>query len=354
VTRPMPAPERNAVPAWARMLPYRMRRIWDPAVFQGGGKRNDYFEGWYVKCVDADGTTPIAFIPGVSRDDAGGTSHSFVQVVRPGGATHYLQYRADEFHFDADTFAVTVGPNHFSASGVKLALDCEAIAVSGELRFGPWRPWPVKLTAPGIMGWYRFVPGMECYHGVCSLDHLVDGELTIDGEAITYDGGRGYVEKDWGRSFPSSWVWAQSNHFAKRHVSVTVSVARIPWMGRSFIGFIAGVLLDGQLYRFTTYTGAKLTAFESHYDGAKMTYEDAEYRLEVELEGAVAAPLKAPEHGRMVARADESLNAEMMVRLTRKRDRVVLLNDCGLHAGCEVMNSKDELGAGVWRPKVAE
>ena len=113
---------------------------------------------------------------------------------------------------------------------------------------------------------------------------------------------------------------------------------------------MGAVLLDGRLYRFTTYTGAKLTAFESRYDGAKITYQDNDYRLEVELEGAVAAPLKAPQHGRMIARADESLNAEILLRLTRESDGKLLLDDCGLHAGCEVMDEKGELSAGVWHP----
>ena len=31
--------------------------------------------------------------------------------------------------------------------------------------------WPVKVTSPGAMGPYAFVPFMECYHGVVSMDH---------------------------------------------------------------------------------------------------------------------------------------------------------------------------------------
>ncbi len=88
-----------------------------------------------------------------------------------------------------------------------------------------------------------------------------------------------------------------------------------------------------------------MTAFASRLDGAEMTYEDRDYRLEVELDGATAAPLKAPSHGRMVARADESLDATMRVRLTSLEDGAVLLDDCGLHAGCEVMDTKAS-----WRP----
>jgi hypothetical protein len=347
VTHPIPVPRRGSAPGWARLLPYSARRIWQPEVYQGGAVRNDYFEGWYLKCVSADGSQALSLIPGVSHDDAQGTSHSFVQVVRPGGATSYLEYPVDAFVWDPKHFAVSVGPNTFSAEGVALDLDCDGLRLTGSLKFGPWAPWPVTLTAPGIMGWYRFVPRMECYHGVCSLDHRVDGQLVLGGETIDFDGGRGYAEKDWGRSFPSSWVWAQSNHFDLDRVSVSVSVAKIPWMRESFVGFIAGVFLGGELYRLTTYTGAELTAFSSWTGGARMTYEDRAYRLDVELGGAVPSPLKAPHHGRMAARADESLDATMQVKLTRKRDGAVLLDDCGLHAGVEVMNERGELEAGV-------
>jgi hypothetical protein len=330
-----------------------VRRIWQPELYQGSGQHDDYFEGWYLKCVDAARSQVLALIPGVSHDRAGGTSHSFVQVVRPGGRTAYLSYPIEAFTFSRDRFAVSVGPNSFSESGVELDLDCDGMRLTGKLGFGPWVPWPVSATTPGIMGPYRFVPRMEGYHGVCSLDHALSGQLMLDDELLDFDGGRGYAEKDWGRSFPSSWVWAQSNHFERPGVSVTVSVAKIPWMGSSFVGFIAGAWIAGKLYRFTSYTGTRLTAFRSQPVCAAMTYEDRDFRLEVELDGAAAAPLKAPSHGRMVARADESLDATMRVKLTDIRTAEVLFEGCGQHAGCEVMDRKGELGAGVQPPRHA-
>ena len=130
-----------------------------------------------------------------------------------------------------------------------------------------------------------------------------------------------------------------------------VSVAKIPWMGSSFVGYIAGVWMADKLYSFTTYTGTRMTAFASRVGGADVTFEDRDFRLEVQLDGATAAPLKAPSHGRMVARADESLDATMHVRLTSLPDGAVLLDDRGLHAGCEVMDTKGELAAGVWHPR---
>jgi hypothetical protein len=41
----------------------------------------------------------------------------------------------------------------------------------------------------------------------------------------------------------------------------------------------------------------------------------------------------------------------MRAKLTDVRTGMVLLDDCGLHAGCEVMDAMGELAKGVWRPK---
>ncbi|MEZ4893124.1 MAG: tocopherol cyclase family protein [Saprospiraceae bacterium] len=40
--------------------------------------------------------------------------------------------------------------------------------------------------------------------------------LTINGEELDFTGGKGYMEKDWGRSFPSAYFWMQTNHFRSR------------------------------------------------------------------------------------------------------------------------------------------
>jgi hypothetical protein len=80
------------------------------------------------------------------------------------------------------------------------------------------------------MGPYSFAPFMECNHGILSMDHRLSGSLTVDEDTAAYVGGRGYIEKDWGRGFPSGYIWTQSNHFEEEEVSISASVARIPWL----------------------------------------------------------------------------------------------------------------------------
>ena len=128
-----------------------------------------------------------------------------------------------------DKFEVWLKGNFFSAN--KVILDLEEL--KGTIYQNNITPWPKTLKAPGIMGWYSFVPFMECYHGVVSLHHTLAGQLTYEGKEINMDGGIGYMEKDWGTSFPKFWIWLQTNHFEQENVCLMASVARIPWLGSS-------------------------------------------------------------------------------------------------------------------------
>ena len=131
--------------------------------------------------------------------------------------------------------------------------------LSGTLHFSDLHPLPKRWYAPGIMGPFAFLPFMECYHGIVSMSHRVTGRLQADGREVLFEQGRGYTEKDWGRSFPQAWVWLQSNHLSGDATgSLSASVAHIPYLGLAFTGFIVAFLWQQHLYTFTTYNGGKL------------------------------------------------------------------------------------------------
>jgi len=328
-------------------MPFAFRRIWNPAAYQGGSVTQRYFEGWYYKHVDASETRTLSVIPGVSYSADGSASHAFVQVVPSGGATHYFAFPVDEFRYETrEPYTVRIGPNTFSREGVTLDLAEGDRSAKGELHYGRWAPWPVKALSPGIMGWYRFVPRMETYHGVLSMDHASSGSIVLDGERIDFDGGRGYVEKDWGRSFPSSWIWAQSNHFGRPGTSLMLSVAKIPWMTGAFVGNIAGLLHDGELHRFATYTGARIRCIETGANEAHLILGDRHEELEIRVQGSETLILKAPVLGAMEGRDAESLGGtlEVTLRAVRGGRATVVYEGTGNQAGVEIMNGRDELG----------
>jgi tocopherol cyclase len=244
-----------------------------------------------------------------------------------------------------------VGPNRFRADRAVLDISAPDLRMCGELSFDGLTPWPVTLVAPGIMGWYAYVPFMECYHGVVSLDHRISGRLSVDGVELDFTGGRGYIEKDWGQAFPKAWVWMQSNHFGQPGTSLTASLAIIPWLRGAFPGFIAGLWHDGRLYRFATYTGAvteHLELTDTHvawHMAGRMGMRGARHRLEIVARRAEGGLLHSPERVVMLQRVSESLTARLDVRLLAVeggRERVVF-EATGRHAGLEIVGPVDEI-----------
>jgi hypothetical protein len=193
------------------------------------------------------------------------------------------------------------------------------------------------------MGWFAWVPGMECYHGVVSMDHSIQGTLAINNEEVDFSGGRGYAEKDWGKAMPNAWVWAQTNHFNKPETSLTLSVAHIPFGPLSFNGFIAGLLLDGEIHKFATYTGARIEELKVDEQWVRITMNDRTERLEISALRGKTSNLQAPTISQMDRRITESLSAEIMVALSvQQRDGwLKVFEESGKYAGLEVVGKLD-------------
>ncbi len=321
-------------------LPHAVRSTLHPEGFHGEHAARGFFEGWYVKLVSADRAQRWAVIPGlfVGLD---GEREAFVQVLDGAtGASTYVPYPGEQFVARSDAFDVQVGTHRFTSTGVRLDLP----DLRGEVAFEqPLVPWPVRPWSPGIMGWYAWVPAMECYHGVVSLDHGLRGSLEHQGQALEFTGGRGYLEKDWGQAFPAGYVWMQTNHFERPGVCLTASIALIPWLRSEFRGFIVGLWLDGTLHRFATYTRARTTALR--IDDEHVTWSLRSRRgdvLDLRAERQRGGLLHAPIRTEMHRRVEETLDARVHVRLTT-RDGRVLLDDTGECAGLEVHGDLDRL-----------
>jgi hypothetical protein len=309
----------------------RLYALWRPDMFQGWGRNRRYFEGWYFKIVSADRRTAMAFIPGISFSSDGLERHAFVQVMFGSeNRSAYHEFPAGDFLPDKRYFDLQLAGNQFSAAGMRLDLP----GIRGTVQFRDTRPWPKMLGAPGIMGWYSFVPTMECFHGIVSLNHALEGALELDGRAVDFTGGRGYIEKDWGISFPRAYAWMQSNHFDSADgASLIASVAHIPWKKSAFIGFISGFWLDGRLYKFATYTGAR-KHLEIGEDTVSLIYKDTKRELRICAHRAEGAALVSPLSGNMTGKINESLQARLDVELWESGKR--LFEDTGHAAGLEI------------------
>ena len=335
-----------------------IKRFYTPGAYHGWGKRGVFFEGWYYKLISADLNKRLAIIPGIYHHPDPRHQHSFIQVLD--GMTsqvNYHRYPSDAFQASRKDFFIQVGNSAFHHHGIQLDISGMGSAIQGELDFENIQPWPVRFLSPGVMGPYRFAPLMQTYHGILSLDHDIQGSLHIDGKEFDFSKGRGYIEKDWGRTFPRAYIWMQSNHFAQRGVSLSASVATIPWMTGWFRGFLIGLLLNGKLYRFTTYLGSEIEVLnvsdeEVHWITAGTRRSDPEgtyhcYRLIIRAERGPAGLILSPELDGMTPRIYESLTASLTITLEgigrAGNTPQVIFEGTGSCGGLEVAGSIEEI-----------
>lgn len=323
---------------------YGVKKLKHPEIFQGNKKKKEYFEGWYFKMVSADLSSVISVIPGLSLSADGREQHAFIQVIDGKTAkTEYFNFPIEQFSYATDRFAVKIGENYFSYDSLYLDVKNDSAAIKGSVQMHEQVILPgKKLLNAGIMGWYRFVPFMECYHGVVSLDHQLKGKLIYNGWEQDFDGGIGYIEKDWGSSMPSAWIWMQSNHFPSKNTSFMLSVANIPWIGRSFTGFLGFFLHEGQIHRFATYTKAKVIIDNLTDHVAELTIEDKNFTYRIVANNKDAGLLAAPVQGSMDRRISESINATIRLQVKDKKGKTIF-DEISEVAGLELVGEKKVL-----------
>lgn len=296
-----------------------LRRLYNPEFFQGNLKKKHYFEGWYFKQVTKDQSYTFSFIPGVSL--AENDQHAFIQIMN--GATRntdYIKYPLEEFSWDKRRLFLKVGSSTFTGSGILLDIENETIKLTGQIDFSNIIRYPKSIFSPGIMGWYSFIPFMECNHGIVSVNHDLQGGISINGNVIDFSGGKGYIEKDWGVSFPEAWIWIQSNNFKEHDTSFSFSIAKIPWMGKFFIGFIAFLYLNNKFYLFSTYNKSTVSEIRHNKDRIEITVSSRINILKIKVIRNSFGELMAPVSGEMSRRIKESIDSEVHLQLFDKYD----------------------------------
>lgn len=179
--------------------------------------------------------------------------------------------------------------------GLKVNLAHEDFSLKGQLSYGSFTP--LKYD---IMGVFKYIP-TECRHGVVSMNHEINGQLVLNGQVLDFDGGRGYIEMDSGRSFPSDYMWIQANDF-KEKISIMAAVADIPFAIGSFRGCICVISYKGREYRLATYCGVQIVSCSKK----RLILKQRRYRLEVYIHGSSGHRLRAPQNGIMCRIIEEN------------------------------------------------
>lgn len=254
--------------------------------FHGEGKKFAYFKGWYFKHQRKKRT--ICFIPGIQRDQYGGSS-AFIQVIT-NSETYYIEYPYESFEYNPKHMRIKIGENIFSTKGVKLNIHRKDLEIQGKVKYGHLTP-----IAYNIMGPLRYLPFMKCSHDIISMAHSLDGKILMNGKTLGLNEGKGYIESDYGKSFPKTYFWAQCNDFKQQECSIVAAVADLNVLCLPIRGCFAVIQYQGQEYRLASYLGAKVILLRKN----KVCITQGKYTLYIQTYDREPQELKAPQLGTM-------------------------------------------------------
>lgn len=230
----------------------------------------------------------LAFIPGIAVDSAGRES-GFIQIISD-QSSYQVNFLKKDIHFSKKHMGIRMGKNYFCQKGAVLSIHCPAVHCTGHLSYGNFTPLHYD-----IMGPLRLLPFLECNHGIISLHHQVKGTIQLNNEEYHFSHANGYIEKDWGHSFPRSYFWIQGRVSSEKNSSIVASAAEIPFGRFSVMGCFGIVLLEGREYRLASYLGAKVMRLTPN----ELILSQGDFLLSVTVLERNETPLLAPVCGSM-------------------------------------------------------
>lgn len=293
-------------------------------------KRSPYFEGWYYKVTTDD--VSFAVIVGIAKNKT--EEHAFIQTIDTvSRKTQYQRFSMIDVIMHKEPFQLQIQDNIFTMH--KLIVNMDNIKLN-MIQYG-LTPLHCTNYAPTIMGPFSYLPHMQCIHSIISLHHYVRG--TIEIASVSYQvKGIGYMEKDRGVSFPTSYIWTQSNHCKIKHSCFFLSIADIPLGFFNFTGCICVLCINGKQYRFTTYDGVRIHKLDierfPQHNEVKILLRQKGYQLYIKIHCGHAYPLIAPQGAVMETKILESLDSVIHLKVYHHH---TLLHDISFdQAGCEI------------------
>lgn len=310
----------------------RLSFIKKPELFQGEKYLNinkNYFEGWYFK--NTNNKNGISFIPGININE--NNKKAFIQVITE-NSSYFVNYDINDFEYNFNPFYIKVKNNIFSRDGINIDIfdEIQNLKVKGNIKYLNTKNIKVTTISPNIMGPFSYIPFMECNHAIISMKNNTKGLININNNQIDFNNGIGYIEKDWGCSFPKSYIWCQGNNFENTEASFMLAIATIPFKIFQFKGAICTLIVNNKEYKFTTYNNSKLIENEVNNEFINITLKKGNYYLNVKSTYNNGLKLLAPVKGKMQKNILENICSKITINLKYK-DKLIFSdtsNNCGL------------------------
>lgn len=284
--------------------------------WQGNEKKKKYFEGWYYKVVTEDETIFFSLIVGVSINPL--DPHAFIQVLSNTlDKPRYIKYPLNEFSYQKDKFQIQIGKNTFSDTQIKLNIKNIKI----QLTFFEITKLKSTLYRPSIMGPAYYIKGLECNHGIVNLSMKTNGTIIQNHQSYSFQNGRGYIEKDYGTSFPTKYLWMQSNN-AKNKDTFVLAQGKVPILFFHLTGLFLVINTKEKQYVFANYYGAKIKTISHQKKQDKLIIKQGKYMVTIICKYQKGISLPSPKQGKMDQLILEYIECTCNIKIEKKKKTI--------------------------------
>ena len=284
------------------------------------------FEGWYFRFVNE--LISVAVIIGIAKTKE--KQEAFIQVFHTkSNQMEKAIFDIEDLQYQNKPFRIALKQNILSEDMIHL--EDPRLSIALHLHIDQAVPISKTAYAPTIMGPFAYLNHMQCNHAIINLGSQTTGTIEIENQPYLVEG-IAYQEKDWGTSFPSRYIWTQSNCCRDSSSVLFLSCATIPLKLISFTGIIMVIKTDDQEYHFASYYGAIITERKTTEDGYSLIIKQGKYKVKCCLSMKAGYILEAPEQGLMKRTVEECLMGEATIELYRSNQCIhrLFFDHCGI------------------------
>lgn len=279
-------------------------------VFRKKDSKQPYFEGYYFKFINKQKEIVI-LIAGISISKS--EKYSFIQV-----ASNYsekvslFKFPLSELAAAEDHFEFRIGKNLFSQNRISFDLG----DINGEITLTNNVNWKRSFLNPNIMGFLSFIPRVECKHDVITINTEVQGEINLPEHNVQFDKGDGYIEKNWGSSFPKKYMWLHANQFKNKELSLQFAIAKPKWFflrPQVYIGYV----MNGKIIHFATHRLC-LVKIQDHKSHTLVKIQKLRRTILIKIKNESPVSLIGPKKGGLNNSIHEYLKSDIELIVSKK------------------------------------
>jgi hypothetical protein len=285
-----------------------MLEKYKPNSIRGTFERNKFFEGWFQKVYSKAHKASFILIYGYATHNSD-DEFGFLQVLIPNQVPELVYFPKNEVSCDIEKHIFCMGNNLLTTELIRI--DIHDLRIDLNLKSSqPFR------TFKNSMGYTYFIPNLPCYHSVLNTAQSVSGEIQYKGLCYTLDHEMGYLEKNWGTTFPENYFWVHAIDPNNPAISLLFSRAQIVWLGKTYIKHVGYFCFDGQQIELRELKNFSVSNSNLGPENRIIQIRSASAHLDLALECGSEVLFKGPKDGALSRIIQHQTDASIKVSLT--------------------------------------